>query len=148
MSSISILVNIVIADEDDIEAIGDSLSPVEEWSGIQSRDLDTAKIATLHCLLTGDTFEDALSRYEPVYVVSEESAIVLRIPDAVVERMAGLDEEALAEVAVELAATEEFESTGWDDEEIYGLVEELADLAVQADANGEAMFVWMHKLRT
>jgi hypothetical protein len=144
----SILVNIVIADEDDIEAIGDSLSPVEEWSGIQSRDLDTAKIATLHCLLTGDTFEDALSRYEPVYVVSEESAIVLRIPDAVVERMAGLDEEALAEVAVELAATEEFESTGWDDEEIYGLVEELADLAVQADANGEAMFVWMHKLRT
>lgn len=144
----SILVNIVIADEDDIEAIGDSLSPVEEWSGIQSRDLDTAKIATLHCLLTGDTFEDALSRYEPVYVVSEESAIVLRIPDEVVEKMASLDEEALAEVAVELTATEEFESTGWDDEEIYGLVEELADLSVQADANGEAMFVWMHKLRT
>lgn len=144
----SLLVNIVIADEDDVEAIGESQHPVEEWSGIQARDIDTTKIATLHCLLTGDTFEEALSRYEPVYVSAEEDAIVIRIPDELVEKLAYLDEDALDSVGEELAATEEFELTGWPTQEVMTLVEELAALAQQADSNGEAMFVWMHRLLT
>lgn len=144
----SLLVNIVIADEDDIEAIGESQHPVEEWSGIQARDIDTTKIATLHCLLTGDSFEEALSRYEPVYVSSEEGAIVIRIPDELVEKLAYLEEDALDNVGEELAATEEFELTGWPVQEVMTLVEELAALAQQADSNGEAMFVWMHRLLT
>lgn len=144
----SLLVNIVIADEDDVEAIGESQHPVEEWSGIQARDIDTSKIATLHCLLTGDSFEEALSRYEPVYVAGEDGAIVIRIPDELVERLAYLEEDALDSVGEELAATEEFELTGWPAQEVMTLVEELAALAQQADSNGEAMFVWMHKLLT
>jgi hypothetical protein len=144
----SLLVNIVIADEDDFEAIGESQHPVEEWSGIQARDIDTTKIATLHCLLTGDSFEEALSRYEPVYVSAEEGAIVIRIPDELVEKLAYLDEDALDSVGEELAATEEFELTGWPTQEVMTLVEELAALAQQADSNGEAMFVWMHRLLT
>lgn len=144
----SLLVNIVIADEDDFEAIGESQHPVEEWSGTQARDIDTTKIATLHCLLTGDSFEEALNRYEPVYVSAEEGAIVIRIPDELVEKLAYLDEDALDSVGEELAATEEFELTGWPTQEVMTLVEELAALAQQADSNGEAMFVWMHRLLT
>lgn len=144
----SLLVNIVIADEEDVEEIGESHHPVAEWSGIQARDIDTAKIATLHCLLTGDSFESALSRYEPSYVTSEESAIVIRIPDELVERLAQLDEVGIDDVGVELAATEEFELTDWPEQEVLTLVEELAALAQQADSNGEAMFVWMHRLLT
>lgn len=144
----SLLVNIVIADEEDIGAIGESQHPVEEWSGIQARDIDTGKIATLHCLLTGDSFEEALASYEPDYVAGEEGAIVIRIPDELVERLAYLDDDALDSVGVELAATEEFELAGWPVEEVTTLVEELAALAQQAESNGEAMFVWMHRLLT
>lgn len=143
-----ILVNIVTADEDDVEAIGESQHPVDEWGGIEARGIDTAKIATIHCLLTGDSLEDALSVYEPVYAVGDEGPMILRISDEVVEKLAGLEEEALEKVGEELAATEEFEMQGWPVEEVQALVAELAALARYAESQGQAMFVWMHPLMT
>lgn len=142
-----ILTNIVAAEEDEIAAVGESLRPVDEWSGIERRGIDTGKIATLHCLLTGDEFEEAISGYEPVYF-AEEGAVVLRIADEVLQRLATLDEDALELVAAELAATEEYEMEQWDAEEVQALVLDLADLARLADSQGQALFVWMHPLLT
>lgn len=142
-----ILTNIVAAEEDEIAAIGESLRPVDEWSGVERRGIDTAKIATLHCLLTGDEFEEAVSAYEPVYV-ADEGAVVLRIADEAMERLATLDEDALGLVAEELAATEEYEMEQWEAEDVQALVMDLADLARLADSQGQALFVWMHPLLT
>jgi hypothetical protein len=144
---LGILTNIVAAEEDEIAAIGESLRPVDEWSGIERRGIDTAKIATLHCLLTGDEFVEAVSGYEPVYA-TDEGTIVLRLADEAMERLATLDEEALELVAGELAATEEYEMEGWDSEEVQALVFELADLARLAESQGQSLFVWMHPLLT
>ncbi|BCB27110.1 hypothetical protein SKTS_19960 [Sulfurimicrobium lacus] len=143
-----ILVNIVSADEEDVEAIGESQHPVVEWSGIEARDIDTAKIVTLHCLLTGEGLEDAVYAYEPVYISGDDGPVVLRIPDEITEKLAGLEEEAIELVGEELAATEEFEMNDWPAEEVLSLVEELAALARLADSQGQAMFVWMHPLLT
>lgn len=142
-----ILTNIVVADEDEHAAIGESLRPVDEWSGIERRGIDTAKIATLHCLLTGDEFEEAVGNYEPVYV-GDEGAVVLRIADEVMERLAELDEDALELVAEELAATEEYEIEQWETADVQAMVFELADLARLAESQGQVMFVWMHPLLT
>ncbi len=142
-----ILTNIIAADEDEVEAIGESSRPVEEWSGIERRSIDTAKIATLHCLLTGDEFDQAVGAYEPVYV-AEEGAVVLRVADEVMEKLATLDEEMLERVAEELAATEEFEMEQWEVEEVQALVMDLADLARLADSQGQVLFVWMHPVTT
>ena len=144
----AILTNIIAAEDDEIEAIGESLNPVAEWSGIEMRDVDTAKIATLHSLLTGDLFDDAIAHYEPVYVSDAEGALVLRLADEVTERLAEFDEDVLDDVAAELAATEEFEATGWEDEAIAAMLSDLADLARLAESQGQALFVWMHPLRT
>lgn len=148
-----ILTNIVAAEDDEIEAIGESLSPIDEWSGIELRDVDTAKIATLHSLLTGDLFDDTISLYEPVYVSAAEGALVLRLADELTERLAALgaddgEEDALAAIAAELAATEEFESAGWEDDAIAAMLSELSEIARLADAQGQALFVWLHPLRT
>jgi hypothetical protein len=148
-----VLTNIVVAEDDEIEAIGESLSPIDEWTGIELRNVDTAKIATLHSLLTGDLFDDALSLCEPVYVSASEGALVLRLADELMERLAalgadGADDDALDAVAAELAATEEFESAGWEDDAIAAMLAELTELARLADAHGQAMFVWLHPLRT
>ncbi len=142
-----ILTNIVAAEEDEYAAIGESLRPVGAWSGIERRGIDTAKIATLHCLLTGDEFEEAVGNYEPVYV-ADEGAVVLRIADEVMERLAELDEDALELVGEELAATEEFEMEQWEMADVQAMVFELADLARLAEAQGQVMFVWMHPLLT
>lgn len=143
-----ILTNIIAADDDEIEAIGESQNPADEWSGIAMRDVDTAKIATLHCLLTGDPFDEAAAYYEPVYISAAEGVLVLRLADAVMERLVELDEDALDAVAAELAATEEFESEEWEEEAITAMLAALVDLARLADSQGQALFVWMHPLRT
>lgn len=141
-----ILVNIVAAEEDELEALGESLQPLEEWSGIQRKSLDTAKIVMLHCLLTGEEFDLALTSYEPVYVAAEGGTLVLRLADEAMERLAQLEEEALEQVADELAATEEFEVGQWEQEEVESLLIDLADLAQLAEAQGQSLFVWMHPL--
>lgn len=143
----SLLTNIVAAEEDEVAAIGESLHPVDDWSGIERRGIDSAKIATLHCLLTGDEFEQALYLYEPVYV-SVEGVMVLRVSDEVVEKLSELDEDALENVAFELAATEEFEQDQLDADEVQDMVMELAELSQLAASQGKALFVWMHPLLT
>ena len=144
----SILVNFVTADEEEIDAVGESQHPVEEWSGIEVRDFDTAKMATLHSLLVYDHYDEALNAYEPVYVAAGDGAIVIRVPDAVTERLIVLDEEALDQVGEELVATEEFELSGWAPEEVQSFLLQLADLARLAESQDQIMLAWMHPLRT
>lgn len=142
-----ILTNIVAAEEDEFAAIGESLRPLDEWSGVERRGIDTAKIATMHCLLTGDEFEEAIGAYEPVYF-AEEGAVVLRMADELTGRLAALDGEALELVADELAATEEYELEQWEVADVHALVMDLADLARLAESQGQVLFVWMHPLLT
>lgn len=144
----ALVTHIVAAEDDEIEALGESLQPLDDWSGIALRDVDTGKIATLHCLLTGELFDEALAHYEPVYVAVAEDALVLRLADAATQRLAELDEDGLAQVATELAATEEFESAQWEPEVVAALLAELADLARLADAQGQALLVRIHSLRS
>ncbi len=142
-----ILTNIVAAEEDEVEDIGESLHPVDEWSGIERRGIDIAKVAVLHSLLTGDEYEQALFLCEPIYI-NAEGVLVLRIANAAAEKLAELDEDALLDVAAELVATESFELEQWDADEVEDFILELAELAQIADSQGQAMFVWMHPLMT
>lgn len=143
----NLLTHIVAAEEDEVVAIGESLRPTDEWSGIERRGIDAAKIVMLHTLLTNDDFDVACALYEPLYIGSE-GAVVLRLADSVTEKLAELDEEALEHVAEELAATAEFEIEGWPEDDIQSMIMDLADLAQLASAQEQALFVWMHPLLT
>jgi len=136
-------VNIVIGDADDAEAIGESFRPIEDWSGIELKGMDPAKLATLHSLVTGETFDEAIAKYYIVYAASDEGPWVIRVPDALTEKLAVLEEEALEEIGEELAGTEEFEMAGWPVEELQAVLAELSLLASSSLAQGYAMFVWM-----
>ena len=141
-----IMTNIIAAEEEEFTAIGESECPLDEWSGIEAPGLDTPKIATLHCLLTGDPMQRALDLYEPVYVAESET-IVLRVADELLEKLAALDEETLENVAGELAASEEFEGDEWEPEDVQAQLTELAELAQLAESQGQVMFVWICLVR-
>jgi hypothetical protein len=144
---LNILTNIIAAEEDELDAVIQSEHPVEEWSGIERRGIDTGKIVMLHCLLTGDEFDLAVGGYEPVHA-DEDSVVVLRLADTAVEKLANLEDDVRETIAEELAATEEFEAEAWDFEEVLALVTDLADLARLAESQGQALFVWMHPVKT
>jgi hypothetical protein len=143
-----LVTNIIAAEEDEAEAVAMSDRPVEEWTGIEARDIDAVKLATLHCLLNDDSFEEALYAYEPILVLDDEGVLVLRIPDDVTEKLTRLDEEGLERVGEELAATEVFELTGWPVEEVQALVVELSDVARVAESQGHVMLAWMRAVNT
>lgn len=143
----NLLTQIIAAEEDEVVAIGESLRPTDEWSGIERRGIDIGKIVMLHTLLTNDDFDAACALYEPLYIGSE-GAVVLKLADSVTEKLAELDEEALEQVAQELAATAEFEMEGWPEDDIQSMIMDLADLAQLASAQEQALFVWMHPLLT
>lgn len=133
---------VVAAEEDECASVGDSIQPLNEWSGVELPGIDIPKIATLHCLLTGDLLDSALDAYEPAFI-SDNNAIVLRIADAMVEKLASLDEDALEAITAELVATECFENEQWDAEDVLDMLNELAELAQLAESQGQTLFVWM-----
>lgn len=143
-----ILVNVISADEDDLDAIAESEHPVDEWSGIEARDIDRLKFISLHCLLTGESLEEAELSYEPVYVAGGDGPIIFRVPEELTQKLARLEEEALEAIGEELAASEDFETSPVPVEEVQSLLMELADLARIADSQDQHLFIWMHPLLT
>ena len=133
---------IIAAEDEEYSAVGESSSPLNEWSGIETRGLDTIKIALLHSMLTGDTLQRSLERYEPIYE-SENEILTLRIADDLLDRLCALNEESFDAVARELAASEEFEREQWELDTVLGQLIELAELAQLAESQGQALFVWM-----
>ena len=132
---------VVAAEEDESSAIGESNRPLDEWSGIELPAMDTARFATLHCLLTGDSLQTALELYEPIFVAENETA-VLRVAGELAERLAAADEETLEAVASELAAAEDFEEEHWDPDDLAALLSGFSDLALLADSQGQVLFLW------
>ncbi|MDI6749042.1 MAG: hypothetical protein QMD73_02555 [Rhodocyclaceae bacterium] len=144
----SILTQIIAAEEDELAAIGESLNPLDLWSGIGWRDLTIARIAMLECVLTGELFDDAAARCEPVYVSPDEGVLVLRLSDELLERLAMLDEERIELLAAELTATEAFETAGWSEDEVASMLADLGELAQLAESQGQVLFAWLNPLRT
>lgn len=136
------ITRIVAAETEECPEVGESANPLEEWSGIDAPGFDTVKIATLHCLLTGDTLQESLDLYEPVYVATSET-LVLHIACRVLEILAEIGDEALENVATELAATEEFERDHWEVDTVLAQLQALAELAQLAESQGQELFVWL-----
>ena len=133
----------VAADEDEFAAVAESMCPLDEWSGIEGKGLDTTKITMLHCLVTGDEYDLSLSLHEPA-CVAEEGTVVVRVADRVLEKMAAYDVEILSQLAEELAATEVFEIEAWPVEDVHALLVQLAGLSRLAESQGQALFAWMY----
>lgn len=133
------LTHIIAADADDLAAIAVASEPIANWSGIEAPGFDTVKFALLHSLLTGDPLHTALERYQPICTVADET-IVLHLSDLVVERLASFGEDALSDLADELAATQDFENEQWPVETVLARLVELAELAQLAESQGQRLF--------
>jgi hypothetical protein len=140
---LALITYFVAADEDEFAAVAESMCPLDEWSGIEGKGLDTTKITMLHCLVTGDEYDLSLSLHEPA-CVAEEGTIVVRIAERVLEKMAAYDAEILSQLADELAATEVFEIEAWPVEAVHTLLIDLAGLARLAESQGQALFAWLY----
>ena len=77
--------------------------------------------------------------FPPICTVADES-IILHLSELVVEKLASFGENALLELAGELAATQDFENEQWTVETVLARLSELAELAQLAESQGQALF--------
>jgi hypothetical protein len=133
---------VVAADEEALAEVAAAKSPLDAWSGIEAPGLDTVRLATLHTLLTDETLQAALDRYEPALVGgADEEILVLRVAGSLLEALATLDDESLETVAGELAATEVYEEEDADPDELLSSLSSLAELAQLAESQGQTLLV-------
>lgn len=139
---------VVAAEEDEYPDVAVSGAPLKQWSGFEAPGLDTTRIATLHSLLTGESLQGAFDRYEPLHVVEgEDETLLLRIDPELFDALALLDDEALEDLAGELAANEVYEAEGVDPEEVLSYLTALVELAQLAESQDQALFVWIKLLQ-
>lgn len=139
----NVTASVVAAELDEAADIVASEKPVDDWKGFEARGVDQAKFAMLHALLSGQYFDEAQRDLGLLHAESEEGPWLLRFPAASVRRLAELDEAGLESVGTELAATEDFEDEEWAAEDVQKLVQQMAELAGMATAQGKAIFLWI-----
>ena len=85
------VVNIIAAPVDEAQAVADSECPLDEWRGIDAPGVTPAMLAQIESTLTGAALSESLDRCEPL-AWGEGGASVLRLDDALGERLVACDE--------------------------------------------------------
>ena len=132
---------LLAADEDEYLDMIDAPRPLERWSGISVPGFDTLRLATLHGLLTGDTMQASIERYEPIYVSSDDEVLILRVAEEMLESLIALDEESLVSLASELVASEDFDDASWAEDDLFDIIVAIKELAELAESQGQAIFL-------
>ncbi|MDR2241022.1 MAG: hypothetical protein LBE33_11335 [Zoogloeaceae bacterium] len=143
MTASNVTASVVAADLDEAADIVAAERPAADWRGFETRGASQAHFAMLHALLSGRYFDEAQSELGLLHAESVDGPWLLRFPAYSVQRLAALDEAGLEAVAEELAATEDFEAGQWRAADALKLVQQMAELADAAAAQGKAIFLWI-----
>ncbi len=142
------LIDLVVADETEAEAVGGADAPTRTFPGIEAKDIDPVKLAKLALILDGVPLStpavlSAVKSFELLHERSDDGPWVHRVPDRVVAALGSLDEGRRAAVAGTWAGVEEFGRDGWDKPAVSRFLDSLCGLAEEARALGKGMLLWM-----
>jgi hypothetical protein len=114
----------------------------ERFGGIDIKGIDSVKFGTLQSIMTGRSFEELLPLYEPTSK-SDEGPWVFCLPRELVTQLAALPEGERKRIAELWARTEEFVLDRWDVPDVSSVLDSVCELARQAIAAKQALFLWM-----
>ena len=139
------LTDFVIADRDDAQRVCDSVSPCEEFKGMDAKGIDPVKLGTLYAILA-DT-EDVPDFADDEFLCDggEEGPWVMEVPTELVLRLVKLDATQIGAAATKWAKTEEFSSeyANWPPDLVHDVLSDLAKLCAQAVAAKKSVLMWM-----
>src|SRR5262249_14015801 len=109
--------------------------------------MDTVKLGTLHAILTGTDYDFQSMTDACVFNAGKGGPWVFQVPTDLVNRLAALDGEQLANTGAAWAATEEFspEYENWPPEAVQQRVADLAALARRAVDTKKALLMWVSR---
>lgn len=137
-----VLSDLVVVPASDLPRVLASVNPATQFGGVDVKGLDTVKLYKLHMQLTGVSYDDAMAAFQTT-CDSDEGPWVTPLPDALVKRLATLDEERGDAVAGRWSRAEEFALDGWDRSDVAAVLECLCTLARKARGKGHLVVLWM-----
>jgi len=145
-----VLTDFVAADSSEVERVGKSLNPSEDFSGLDAKGMDGIKLGGLYCILTGTTYTidfvaDFMGERSIVYQESEEGPWVHLVPHDLTARVARLSPTDISQVAVRWSKTEEFDPKyfEWPPDAVKQFLVDFAALARQAVSEGKSVLMWV-----
>jgi hypothetical protein len=137
------LTDFVIANDNEGSAIGESDHPAAQWPTLETKGVDTIKLATLVSAITGQGDVAAITRSFTFAGGDEEiGPWVFKLPPEVVDVIAKLPAGNVQDVAAKWAATEEMQSDRWSAIDVADLVAQLQQHANKARTAGATLFLW------
>lgn len=139
------LTEFVVADRGEAQRVCDSVSPSEEFKGMDAKGIDPVKLGTLYAILADGEDVPDFADDEPLCDGGEEGPWVMDVPTDLVLRLAKLDADQIGAAATKWANTEEFSSEydDWSPELVREVLSELSKLCAQAVAANKSVLMWM-----
>ncbi len=139
-----ILTDFVIADVGYGNVVGESVNPSEHWPTLQSKGVETIKLATLFCAITGREYHnDIQASLELVGGDKDEGPWVFEVPAEMLEAIARVDPLQIQRVASEWASTEELKMDRWSVDDAAEFIQELSAHARKAGDSAKSLYLWL-----
>lgn len=139
-----VLSDLIIASEGEIQSVLKSPAPLKEFDGADVKGLDTVKLGTLHELLLGTAYDEVEDAYNTeVAAAGRDGPWLFKILPVLVQALAPLSGESLAECAQKWGSTEEFSIDGIGPAEAHQLLEILSDLALRSISLRKNLYLWI-----
>jgi hypothetical protein len=136
--------DIFVASQPDAETYCDVLASgkpldTKQFERVQYEGFTPLEFGTLWAILEGRSWDVAEHQLEHIEQSDEGESWLERFPKKLVERIAGIAEEKLGDVAEAWGATEELECDG---AELLPMLRDLRKLASAARTKGQSMYLW------
>jgi hypothetical protein len=142
------LTDLLIANDSEAPLIGDSEFPLDQFSGIAAKGIDSVNLTKLFHIAkridpTDESFIDFVKQFEYLYERTEDGPWVIKAPQQLVSLLASLEDAEKSRVALAWASTQEFKADGWSADVVGEFFLELCALAKQAVEEGRGLVMWM-----
>jgi hypothetical protein len=140
---VGLLCELVFGNAEDLPAVLASDEPAVDLGGADLRGFEVVKVATLHALCFGVTFDSILSEYQPLNPEDEEGPWVFALPDAFVRRLAAIDAASREALADRWADADELALDGQTVADAREAVATIGRCAAEAVASHRGLLLWV-----
>lgn len=134
--------------DDEIARTLDEAIPPGHADRVDLKGILQVELSYLQCILMGCNWNvEMVDEYEPLFEASDEGPWVCRVPVALVDRLAEIQETELDNVARSWWAIDEFQpgiwGKGWELSEVKGHLTELVKLAKRCETERKSLYMWI-----
>lgn len=133
-----------IANPSEVENIDIETSPLQRFSGFESKGVEIVKILTLLSLIDGSDVMENIDNMNSYFVQqSDEGMWIVAVPEAIVSHLSEATDSRIESLAHDWTNTEEWQLDGGSQEDVRWVLQEMKKLSATAADNVQNVYLWI-----